>query len=920
MSDTPIDKLDDCGCCGAEPAAPAVRNRPGLDQLAYRAGTHGTLLRGMLDRLPAWAIPKNEATTDELANPPRPLAALTTRDPADPAIALLDAWACVGDVLTFYQERIANEGYLRSATERRSILELARAIGYELKPGVAASALLAFTVENAPGAPGEAVIEPRVRVLSVPGRNERPQTFETTERIDARAEWNALRPRITRKQDLAIETTTAYFAGIATQLQPADVIVLVGPEREGWAGSEAWDVRIVDSVTPVPTRDHTVVRWRPGLGERPSHPAAEPRAYVLRVRAALFGHNAAEWDNLSPDIKELYLDEGEPDRGQWPGFAINTGGTDPATEPPEIDIDATYPQILAGSWIALAKPGYVELYRARNVRMLTRTGFGLVSKITRIEPDGREHLSWFGLRNTTVLAHSVELPLAEEPDPSALGADADPERDRRYIALDRRITPLPAGRLLVVSGKHKRQRALRALDLEPEDGYRRVPVAAGDSLVVIAAPLVGGARRWLLEDRNGFQGHVRNPRAGDLAEEPARDDDPMHSEAAVLKAMEDTQQRTTLVLEAALGGYYDHDTVTIHANVARGTHGETVADEPLGSGDGTIANQRFRLAKPPLTHVSAATPSGAASTLKVEVDGVRWSEAPFLYGLGPADERYMLRLDNDGTPRVIFGDGSNGARLPTGVENVRATYRSGIGLAGEVGTGKLTLLQTRPLGVRGVTNPLPASGAADPEAPEQARSNAPVTVLTLGRIVSLRDYEDFARAFAGIGKAQAATLWNGETQVVHISIGSASGEPVADGTELMDQLRAAIDLARDPPVPMVVQGYRRVRFSIQAAVLVDERRDKAAVQAAIAAALEAEFRFAERGFGQAVTQAEVVALIHAVPGVIAVDVDALHREGSPAGLASILSAAAARRSGSDWLAAELLLLMPGGVTLTEMTP
>ena len=45
-------------------------------------------------------------------------------------IALLDAWATVGDVLTFYQERIANEGYLRTATERRSVLELARLVGY----------------------------------------------------------------------------------------------------------------------------------------------------------------------------------------------------------------------------------------------------------------------------------------------------------------------------------------------------------------------------------------------------------------------------------------------------------------------------------------------------------------------------------------------------------------------------------------------------------------------------------------------------------------------------------------------------------------------------------------------------------------------------------------------------------------------
>ena len=68
--------------------------------------------------------------------------------PDDPAIALLDAWAVAGDVLTFYQERIANEGFLRTATERRSVLELARAIGYELNPGVAASTHLVWEVER----------------------------------------------------------------------------------------------------------------------------------------------------------------------------------------------------------------------------------------------------------------------------------------------------------------------------------------------------------------------------------------------------------------------------------------------------------------------------------------------------------------------------------------------------------------------------------------------------------------------------------------------------------------------------------------------------------------------------------------------------------------------------------------------------
>ena len=183
---TPLDPtlraLDDCGCCaGVAASTPSdVANRPGLSAVAYRIGTWHEFKRSLLAALSASQHAK--------------LAKLATRDDDDFSIALLDAAAVLGDVLTFYQERIANELFLRTATERRSILELARLIGYELRPGVAASALLAFTVEDAAGSPRVATVDVGVKVQSVPGHEEKPQTFETVETIDARPEWNAVRP------------------------------------------------------------------------------------------------------------------------------------------------------------------------------------------------------------------------------------------------------------------------------------------------------------------------------------------------------------------------------------------------------------------------------------------------------------------------------------------------------------------------------------------------------------------------------------------------------------------------------------------------------------------------------------------------------------------------------------------------------
>ena len=897
MADESTQSLDSCGCCSEEIPEEAHVNRPGLPAIAYRIGTQGSFLQRMLSRL----------TVQKISDGPlaggRPLLSLTTRSTSDPAIALLDAWACVADVLTFYQERIANEGFLRTATERRSVLELARAIGYELKPGVAASTSLAFTVESAPGAPGKATIAKGVKVLSIPAQGQKPQTFETVEQVEARLEWNALIPKQTQPQDLAAGAHTIYIKGTNTNLQVGDPILLVGDERDRDPGNENWDFRTVETIATDTEKNVTTVTWVKGLGERPVTPAENPRVYAFRLRAALFGNNAAEWDNLPDDIKKLYTKSTPLDSvTEWPDFNL---------PPNRIPLDASYPRVVNGSWVALQRPNYVELYKAKEVNIVSHTGFGLVSKITRITPDGTENLATFGLRETTVFAQSEELALADEPLPRPLMGD--------QIPLDRWIPAPEVGRKLVFSGKRMRARASIRLILHSPDGLRKTTIQPGDSLFTTAAPVSEpGGTRWFLEDRNGFAGFVLLQRAF-LKEEPALKDDPIASEVAILKSVAETEERTTLTLEDALVNYFDRTTVSIYANVADATHGETTV-EVLGSGDGSQANQVFTLKKPPLTYVSATNASGAESTLQLRVNGVLWDESSSLFGLGRRDKVYTVRIEDDGKTSLTFGDGASGSRLPSGQENIVATYRSGIGLAGEVGTGSLSLMQIRPFGVRSVTNPLAASGAADPEQRDQARTNAPITVLTLERIVSLRDFEDFSRAFAGVGKAQATTLWNGETNLVHLTVATAKGDPLDPSSTLYTNLRQAIDNARDPNLPVVLQGYTRVLFRLKAKILVDNRYVFETVKTQVETMLLDQFSFEKRQFGQATTSATVVAAIQQIEGIVAVDLDLLYREDQPESLNPILVAATASLVGKAYFPAELLTVHPYGVTLTEMIP
>lgn len=908
-------KLDACGCCQKELPIPRIENRPGQPALSYRIGTHASFLARMRALLHRQLVP------DETLS----LAALTTREKDDPSIAFLDAWATVADVLTFYQERIANEGYLRTASERRSILELARAIGYELNPGVAAGTYLAFTVEAAKGAPERATVEQGTKVVSIPGQGQKPQTFETAESIEARVEWNALQPQLTEAQKIGRGTDELFLKGIDTQLQPGDAILLVGDHRESFFSSERWDFRILQTVTLCREEGYTVVTWKPVLGhQRPTvEPADNPRVFAFRQRAALFGFNAPDWRAMPGTIKTEFDKEGKQ-RTRWPNYEIQTWQKN------LIDLDAVYPKILVDSWVVLLKPTYVELYKVKEVSTASRTDFTLTAKTTRLRLDTREHLNNFGLRETVVFAQSEQLELAERPVvPPVFGNE---------IVLKDPITDVQSGQAIIVIGKPvkrvkiaERVRVVRKgkieEEVEPVGELFLVSAAglqqeleAGELLEIVGSPVSekDGRIKWNLRKEDGFEGSV-TAQPQEILPEPATKEDEVVSEVAVVEVPPpDDGEGAPLILRQSLRNTYDRTTVKIFANVVRATHGETVEKEILGGGDGAQANQSFALKKPPLTYVSAPTPSGTQSTLVVRVNGVQWNEAPSLYGLDPGSQSYIIRIDNDSKASVIVGNGESGARLPTGSENVVATYRAGIGPEGEVEAGKLSLLPKRPLGIREVTNPLPATGAAPPETLANARGNAPVTVLTLDRIVSLSDFEDFTRAFTGIGKAQANVVWNGNSQLVHLTVAAEQGHPVLPDSDLYRNLVGAIDRVRDPHHPVFVQSYEGVLFSLTATVLIDSAYVAAQVLTDVEAALLKAFSFEERSFGQAVTAAEAVKVIQQVPGVLYTDFEGLYGATAPDTAEQNLQAKTARWEGKVILPAQLLLLNPTGVNVTEL--
>jgi predicted phage baseplate assembly protein len=953
-------------------------NRPGLGALRYRVGTHGTFFETMRARLSSDDYPE--------------LAALRTREKSDPSIALLDAWAVVGDVLTFYQERIANEGYLRTATERRSVLELARLVGYALRPGVSASVYLAYSLDKN----AEPVTIPQgARVNSIPGPGEQMQAFETSEPLEARVEWNAIQPRLTQPQTAAsIARNGLYLKGTATKLKANDpllidyadgnglqlvriafveedsdkqrtrvvlrtesaqaaVAALTHRYREvqhfGVSAESATTKRVLQLVQEIggaaaegdaalaahldtaalpklmteltkakaghfakltpwlegligelqTVRNRIAQAPAAGMGmerafskrnilggiigkllQPPSVPPASSRqlarsvqtvfggrsdtvprlltlmqpllksvfyrswkslpppqpqtiaVHALRVAAAPFGHNAPlrqtgfDKTNNRAIFGEWNIDDPwNTGNGGGPVILLKKDGTTAPDyhQPRTLYLDNEY-DIAPDSYVAIEKADGETIITQAGYSHRSLAAYGLSGKTVEVDlPETAT--AWIDgsasdfspVRTTRVYTGSESLQLAEEPIADAVAGDE--------IELGDVYDDLQPGRWLIVSGE-------------------RADVVANG----VAAPGVKAAELVMLAAVTQKLREVNNePVAGDTI-------------------------HTTITLAKPLAYAYKRDTVTIYGNVVKATNGET-RQETLGAGDATQALQQFTLKQPPLTHVSAPTVSGVQSTLQVRVNDVEWHEVDSLAGLAANARNFITRTDDEARTSVVFGNGEHGARLPTGPENVKATYRNGIGKPGNVKAGQISLLNTRPLGVKEVINPIRASGGADKEGRDQARRNAPLAVLALDRLVSTADYADFARTFGGIGKAAATRLGNGRQQLVHVTVAGVDDIPIDATSDLYRNLYDALHRYGDPYLPMRLAVRERLALVASANIKVDPDYRWETLEPKVRSAVLAAFGFDQVELARDLLLADLIEVIQAVPGVVYVDVD-----------------------------------------------
>jgi hypothetical protein len=1029
-----------CGCCaGIQIITPESEvNPPGMSSLSYRVGTYATFYETMLARLSTLQL--TIPSPDGLGHVQTifPLKHLTTRDPSDPSIALLDAWAIVADVLTFYQERIANEGYLGTAAERRSLLELARLVNYTLRPGVSASVYLAFTVQT--GFSG--IIPAGTRAQSMPGSGQMPQFYETSTDLNVSDVWNNLKPRLTRPQIITAGAINAlgpatlrtlYVQGVSTNLKPGDAVII--------AAEPFMALRLLDAVTPQAPSQRTQLHFREAFAETLRDVNQVAAAYIaqganLFPGSVLAEQAAAQLKGLSTGettaavVRSLQKVQDQAAQrnftrlGSWLSdllddlnAAITRAAANPAViatpaaattaQPSAISaIAGIVPQLalapslqppdsttlprsvstvfapqsdtaarllaafhpaaadtLYAAWAAFTPASSAATASAARVKAgIFANNFAGASIVFQIAVNQHGAVGGGGVITRTVffpptLGDAVR-DLVNGDTLTALPLDAvyDQITVGSFVAVDRPVPvtkDTPDGRKITFHKVTGVQTVSRETEQEVEVTGQPVPPGEimGVPRLETSTPSGFSAKvtqltldpPWLSDlNATDFQAILKTTpplrqtviyaqsEELTLAEEPLDTDvqgsavelgslyDGLESGRWVIvsgnrtdipgttgvngaelvmvgsvsqdnpASPEDTVH-TSLKLANGLAYTYDSSTVTIYANVAAATNGQAVG-QVLGNGDGSQAFQTFALSQSPLTYVSATTPSGIESTLTVTVNDIKWQETYDISALGPADHSYITQTNDASQTSVIFGNGTNGARVPTGTANVKAVYRYGMGSAGNADAKQVSQLATRPLGAQAVINPLPATGGADPDTVSQARSNTPLAVKALDRLVSVQDYADFSRVFAGIGKAAAVRLSTGRRQVVYVTIAGVEDIPISLTSSLYQNLVQSLQQFGDPHQPILVGVRSSKLLVIFAGIQVLPNYQFVDVAPKVRAALLSTFSFDNRQLGQTAFLSEAIAAMQAVLGVAFVNVtifDSVAQNVSAAALTSL---------------------------------
>ena len=670
------------------------------------------------------------------------------RHPKDFGIMLIEMWAYVCDVTSFYDETFAHEWYVRTARRVDSLHNLVSPLGYIPRPAIAALAELAVFADGRQ----EVALPAGTAFRSSAFAGNPPQIFE----LDADTN---IHPFLNQWTFLPVRRSTFGPAGEYRNdflCEAGSVSVKEGDLVLVKVGSSQYAVTIID-VAKKEGVDHLTYQ-AVTLSSFVWLPAGTPVSSVRLLKASA---KASLWTRTSPAYGPVASSSLSLATETWflldsisPTFKINE------------DVIVEHKGVFTASSVKSLETSTVTIQDA-STSDIKDSGGTIIAKVPI----------------PAITAQTTQITISGQPFGALVTMLSDDSAD---ISIHHSF--VSAGKISI--------EALTEMDrVDPLNV--RTPI---ESPREISSP-----GEFELEDVNGL-GLKRPGSLNFVSGQFAVQGDPWPEKLAA--------------------------PVKLLGNIVSASRGETINAEFLGVGDSAMPNQNFTLKKSPLTYLptpSEDTPSGLTSTLKIYVDGVRWTEVPSFYGSLSDDEIYIVRQNSKDESVVTFGDGSRGRVLSTGAVLV-AYYRFGGGAAIPP-AGSISQIAKPFKGLKGVRSPVAPYGGADSESGGSLRKYAPRSALLLGRAISLPDLEAAAASYSGVRAVAAEWRWSGILQIPAAHIWY-----LADG-DLTELLLNKLKSLAQPDTPVQVERAVATATTLTIQLVTDPKRFEVDVLAEVRSAL-----------------------------------------------------------------------------------
>lgn len=747
------------------------------------------------------------------------------------ATLLVDLWAYVAEIVAAYTELTAGEAYLQTAADWTDLRRLAALVGYKPRPRIAAQGYVRFEVDR--GVDPLVPAGTRVQAPASPGRP--AQTFEVARDTQLRSEWDRL------------TATWVPIPGLVEDRQ----VRLIGDPGFG-AGDVVLFVKETPSspptVVPPQVTYWTALFWAQYFGwmlylASATESGATPLAVAGVVsEEAELGTTLVEFDRELGTVLEsptepyaAYRVTASAGQARRLSKVLTIAGTTVSSQ----SVEGHYSGAVAVTATSIVLDAALEdLSAGQTVAIVDWTA----ETCDIVTVAAHKPATWEVAPGTPTRTSKLEFPA--EPPVATLSNAASGVLGTGPLTvyvLDRRV----------VARHHE-------FPAEPKDataGQLRVhPEPAVVPETIAVQTLVDRRPTW----------EVLACRAADAQEAQAPGGASPSVARGLILDLVGGAPKGSLVKTAASG------------NLASIRHG-TTATAVVGSGDATQAGQRYTLPDAPIAYdVDEAGTIVPSQDLRVS--GVHWDEVPSLYGQGPR-EAFTALPEADGGITVQFGDGDQGARLPTGRGNVTSSYRVGGGTAGELESSEIDSLLGSVRGVKKVEGAGPTTGGADQDDERDMRTLVPGRARAFGRAISIEDLVDLSVGYPGVTHAAA---WHGSGPTgcscggvgLHLAfVRAGAAGPRAPEPAEVALLAGFLDARRDATVPLCVCGGALVAVPFAATLATDPRRLADDVVAAARAAVfdpAGPLAPPRRALGQPLDRSDVYAVLHGATGVVGV--------------------------------------------------